>query len=168
MYEHYTHYVPGDSEAMRRFAVQLSTNYANLSDAVFAPSEAVAAILHRRGVQVPVHVVPTGVRLEDFAGGSGKGFRAILAIPESAFLVGHVGRLAPEKNSAFLAGAVARFLEQMPSAYAVIVGGGPSIPACARFCSGRAWRSGSTLPACCTGSSWSAPIRPWMPSRSRL
>jgi glycosyltransferase involved in cell wall biosynthesis len=127
MYEHYTHYVPGDSEAMRRFAVQLSTNYANLSDAVFAPSKAVAAILHRRGVKVPVHAVPTGVRLEDFAGGSGKGFRAILAIPESAFLVGHVGRLAPEKNPAFLAGAVARVLEQMPSAYAVIVGGGPSM-----------------------------------------
>jgi glycosyltransferase involved in cell wall biosynthesis len=112
---------------MRRFAVQLSTNYANLSDAVFAPSKAVAAILHRRGVKVPVHAVPTGVRLEDFAGGSGKGFRAILAIPESAFLVGHVGRLAPEKNPAFLAGAVARVLEQMPSAYAVIVGGGPSM-----------------------------------------
>jgi glycosyltransferase involved in cell wall biosynthesis len=127
MYEHYTHYVPGDSEAMRRFAVQLSTNYANLSDAVFAPSQAVAEILDRRGVRVPVHVVPTGVHLEDFAGGSGKGFRAILAIPESAFLVGHVGRLAPEKNPGFLAGAVARFLVQMPSAYAVIVGGGPSI-----------------------------------------
>jgi two-component system sensor kinase FixL len=43
------------------------------------------------------------------------------------FLVGHVGRLAPEKNPGFPAGAVARFLVEMPSAYAVIVGGGPSM-----------------------------------------
>jgi glycosyltransferase involved in cell wall biosynthesis len=47
MYEHYTHYVPGDSETMRRFATHLSTNYSNLSDAVFAPSEAVAEVLRR-------------------------------------------------------------------------------------------------------------------------
>jgi 1,2-diacylglycerol 3-alpha-glucosyltransferase len=127
MYEHYTHYVPGDSDAMRRFAVQLSTNYANLSDAVFAPSEAVATILRRRGVKVLVHVVPTGVRLEDFARGSGKGFRAILGIPEDGFLVGHVGRLAPEKNPGFLAGAIIRFLMEIPSTYAVVVGGGPSM-----------------------------------------
>jgi len=127
MYEHYTHYVPGDSQAMRRFAIHLSTNYSNLSDAVFAPSEAVAAILRRRGVKVPIHVVPTGVRLQDFAGGSGKGFRAILGIPENVFLVGHVGRLAPEKNLSFLAGAVAHFLLEKPSAYALVVGGGPSL-----------------------------------------
>ena len=129
MYEHYTHYVPGDSEAMRRFAVQLSTNYANLSDAVLAPSQSVATILHRRGVGVPVHVVPTGVRLEDFEKGSVNGFRAIMGLPENAFVVGHVGRLAPEKNLDFLADAVARFLAETPSAHALIVGGGPSMPA---------------------------------------
>jgi hypothetical protein len=32
---------------MRRFATHLSTNYSNLSDAVFAPSEAVAEVLRR-------------------------------------------------------------------------------------------------------------------------
>ena len=42
MYEHYTHYVPGASEAMRRFAMHLSTNYANLSDAAFAPKQMTA------------------------------------------------------------------------------------------------------------------------------
>jgi glycosyltransferase involved in cell wall biosynthesis len=129
MYEHYTHYVPGNSEAMRRFAVQLSTNYANLSDEVLAPSQSVAAILHRRGVGVPIHIVPTGVRLEEFDKGSGIGFRAIMGIPESAFVVGHVGRLAPEKNLDFLADAVARFLAATPTAQALIVGGGPSMPA---------------------------------------
>ena len=129
MYEHYTHYVSGDSEAMRRFAVQLSTNYANLSDAVLAPSELVATILRRRGVGVPIHVVPTGVRLDDFEAGSGSGFRAIMGLLEGAFVVGHVGRLAPEKNLDFLADGVAGFLAETPSAHALIVGGGPSMPA---------------------------------------
>ena len=128
MYEHYTHYVPGNSEAMRRFAVQLSTNYANLSDAVLAPSESVATILRRRGVEVPIHVVPTGVRLDDFEAGSGSGFRAIMGLPEGVFVVGHVGRLAPEKNLDFLADAIARFLVETPAAQALIVGGGPSMP----------------------------------------
>jgi glycosyltransferase involved in cell wall biosynthesis len=126
MYEHYTHYVPGASEAMRRFAMHLSTNYANLSDAAFAPSETVATILRRRGVQVPLHVVPTGVSLEEFSGGSGNGFRAIMGIPDDAFLVGHVGRLAPEKNLGLLTRALARFLLASPMAHAVIVGAGPS------------------------------------------
>jgi glycosyltransferase involved in cell wall biosynthesis len=57
----------------------------------------------------------------------GPGFRAILGIPEDVFLVGHLGRLAPEKNLGFLAGAVARFLAETPSAYGLIVGSGPSM-----------------------------------------
>ena len=128
MYEHHhTHYVPGDSPAMQRFAIHLSTNYANLSDAVFAPSQALATILRRRGVRVPLHIVPTGVRLEEFATGSGEGFRAILGIPRNAFLVGHVGRLAPEKNLGFLARALERFLGEVSSAHAIIAGVGPSL-----------------------------------------
>ena len=89
--------------------------------------EAVASILRRRGVRVPIHVVPTGVRLEEFATGSGAGFRAIMGIPHKAFLVGHVGRLAPEKNLGFLARALERFLGEISSAHAIIAGVGPSL-----------------------------------------
>ncbi len=127
MYERYTHYVPGDSEAMRRFAVNMSTNYANLSDAVFAPSETVAGVLRERGVHAPIHVVPTGIRLDRFAEGSGEGMRAVLDIPPGALVIGHVGRFAPEKNLSFLATAVARFLAECPHAHALFVGGGPSL-----------------------------------------
>lgn len=84
-------------------------------------------ILRRRGVHVPIHVVPTGVRLDEFASGSGDAFRAIMGIPDEAFLVGHVGRLAQEKNLGFLARALERFLREVPSAHAIIVGGGPSL-----------------------------------------
>ena len=34
LYEQYTHYVPGDSPALKRFAIELATRYANLCDQV--------------------------------------------------------------------------------------------------------------------------------------
>lgn len=125
LYEHYTHYVPGDSAAMRRFVIHLSTNYANLSDEVFAPSESVAEILRKRAVRVPVRVIPTGVDLTAYDGGSGSGFRRIMGIPEDAFVIGHVGRLAEEKNLGFLGDALARVLTAAPDAHALVVGQGP-------------------------------------------
>lgn len=126
MYERYTHYVPGDSEALRRFVVELSTSYANLCDHVFAPSESVAEVLRRRGVRVPVTVVPTGVDLARFAQGSGPGLRAAMGIPNDAFLVGHVGRLAAEKNLDFLAHAAGGLLARRPEARFLLVGKGPA------------------------------------------
>jgi len=126
MYEQYTHYVPGDCPALKRFAVKLTTSYANLCDQVFAPSASIAAILRKRGCTRPLEVVPTGVRLGQFQQGDGPGFRAAMGIPATAFLVGHLGRLAPEKNLEFLARAVVDFLSQVPEAHFLIVGTGPS------------------------------------------
>lgn len=110
LYEQYTHYVPGDSPLLQRFAIQLVTQYANLTDRVFAPSESVAQLLRERGVVTPISIVPTGVELSQFRDGDGVSFRRKCGIPEHAFVVGHVGRLAPEKNLAFLASAVAGFI----------------------------------------------------------
>lgn len=126
MYERYTHYVPGDSETLKRFVVNLSTRYANLSDRVFAPSESIASVLRRRKVVVPIDVVPTGVSLEVMSRGDGAGFRAVMGIPKDAFVLGHVGRLAPEKNLEFLTDAVVAFLKENPRACFLLVGWGPS------------------------------------------
>jgi 1,2-diacylglycerol 3-alpha-glucosyltransferase len=126
LYEQYTHYVPADSPALKRFAIELATRYANLSDLVFAPSESIASLLRERGVQAPIAVVPTGVNVERFAQGDGPRFRAKVDIPADAFVVGHVGRLAPEKNLRFLAEAVAEFLLSDPRVHFLVAGKGPS------------------------------------------
>lgn len=128
LYEQYTHYVPVDSPAFRRFVIELATRYANLCDRVFAPSQSIEALLRQRGVTAPVSVVPTGVDTTRFVRGDGAGFRHSLGIPENAFLVGHLGRLAPEKNLEFLTRAVARFLGAEPRARFLLVGMGPSEP----------------------------------------
>jgi 1,2-diacylglycerol 3-alpha-glucosyltransferase len=135
-YEEYTHYVPGDSPALRRFVVELSTRYANLCDRVFAPSESIETMLRERGVRTPIDVVPTGVDVERFARGDGERFRAEIGIPPRAFVIGHVGRLAPEKNLGFLAEAVAECLGRVPNGHFLVAGVGPSretiLVACAR------------------------------------
>ncbi len=125
-YEDYTHYVPFDSPALKDVAINLSTHFANLCDGVIAPSESIAKLIKRRGVEVPIRVVPTGIDVGAFAAGNGQKFRAKFKVPEEAFVVGHVGRLAPEKNLEYLAEAVALFLKRTPDARFVVVGGGPS------------------------------------------
>lgn len=126
MYETLAHYVLGDSEAVRRFVVELSTGYANLCDHVIAPSASTERILRERGVRTPIAVIPTGVDLEGFRVGDRDGFRGSLGIPPGAFVVGTVGRLVPEKNIDFLVRAVIAFLSGNPAARFLVVGTGPA------------------------------------------
>jgi glycosyltransferase involved in cell wall biosynthesis len=65
------------------------------------------------------------VDLGRFARGDRAGFRQRHRIPPEAFVVGHVGRLAQEKNLGFLAEALARYLASDPRAHCLIVGSGP-------------------------------------------
>ena len=125
-YEDYTHYVPFDSPALKEVAINLSTEFANLCDGVIAPSESIAKLIKKRGVTAPVRVVPTGIDVQSFAAGNGARFRKKLKIPARAFVVGHVGRLAPEKNLGYLAEAAALFVKKIPSARFLVIGGGPS------------------------------------------
>jgi 1,2-diacylglycerol 3-alpha-glucosyltransferase len=125
-YEDYTHYVPFDSPTLKEVAINLSTHFANMCDGVIAPSESIARLIKRRGVEVPVRVVPTGIDVKTFAGGNGARFRKKYSVPENAFVVGHIGRLAPEKNLEYLAEAVALFVKRTPDSRFLVVGAGPS------------------------------------------
>ena len=126
LYEENVHYVPGNEEALKRFVIELSTGYANLADQVFAPSESVMKLMRERGVESPVDVVPTGIDVNKFLTGDRKEFRAQFNIPENAFVVGHIGRLAIEKNLEFVTKAAAQFLIKYPDAFFLIGGTGPS------------------------------------------
>jgi glycosyltransferase involved in cell wall biosynthesis len=124
LYEQYTHYVPLDSDALKRFVIQMATEYCNLCTHVIAPSESVERLLRDRGVTTPITPLPTGIDLSFFAGGDGCRARQELDIPTDALVVGHLGRLAAEKNLAFLAEAVGEFLAQRPKAVFLVVGSG--------------------------------------------
>ncbi|MCF8078972.1 MAG: glycosyltransferase [Desulfobacterales bacterium] len=125
-YEQYVHHVTEDLETLRKFAQNLATEYANLCSCVIAPSRSIAELIRSRGVDRPIHVIPTGVDLDFFSAGRGKQFRRRKDIPADAPVVGHVGRLAPEKNLSYLAEAAARFLEKNADSRFLVVGEGPS------------------------------------------
>ena len=127
MYEKYTHYVPADSPLLKRFIIRLSTRFVNLCDHVIAPSESIRNVLKQRDIETPVTVIPTGVRFDRFSSGSGQKIRESSGIPQDAFVLGHVGRLAPEKNLKFLAQVAAGFLENHQEAHFLVAGDGPSL-----------------------------------------
>lgn len=126
LYENYTHYVPLNSKAMRRFVINLSTEYANLCSKVVAPSQSVADLIKKRGVARPVEEIPTGVDVDLFSSGRRIALRRELGLSEIDFVLGHVGRLAPEKNLEYLSEAVSGCLLNKPHARFLLVGSGPS------------------------------------------
>ena len=127
MYEWYTHYVPFDSHGMKRFVINLSTQYANMCSAVVAPSQSIAQILRERGVYSKIQVIPTGINLDFFASGQAESVRQELGLRPETKIIGHVGRLAPEKNLDFLARAVSTAMQELPDSVFLLVGEGPSL-----------------------------------------
>jgi glycosyltransferase involved in cell wall biosynthesis len=125
-YETYTHYLSLDTPAVQRIAVEMAAGFCNLCDAVIAPSESIAEMLHEHQVQTPIEVIPTGVNLQTFAQANRVRGRQALELPSDAFVVGHVGRLAQEKNLGFLGDTVAAFLRGQPKAHFLVVGDGPA------------------------------------------
>jgi 1,2-diacylglycerol 3-alpha-glucosyltransferase len=125
LYEEYTHYVTGDNRNFRRFARHLSTVYANLCDQVVAPSKSIADLIQARGVTTPVTEIPTGVDTAFFGSADGHAFKKKWQIPENAFVIGHVGRLAPEKNLVFLTESVARSMKRLSDTCFCVAGEGP-------------------------------------------
>ncbi|MGD8369184.1 MAG: glycosyltransferase, partial [Desulfobacterales bacterium] len=125
-YEQYVHHITEDLETLRDFAQNLATEYANLCSCVIAPSRSIARLIRSRGVKRPIHEIPTGVDLQFFSAGKGPAFRRKFGIAEDAPVVGHVGRLAPEKNLTYLARAVAALLGRHAKCVFLVVGDGPS------------------------------------------
>ena len=125
MFEHHMHYLPIQNEGTKRFIVELFAGFANLATQVIAPSESVRDILVERGVKAPIDVVPTGINLLRFSKGHGTVMRRRLGIPLDSVVIGHVGRLALEKNIEFLASGVAGCLKENQKLHFLVGGNGP-------------------------------------------
>ncbi len=55
-------------------------------------------------------------------------WRRSLGLPEDAFVIGHVGRMSPEKNHQFLITLTHALVTRMPDSYLILVGDGPIRP----------------------------------------
>lgn len=124
-YEMNTHYLPGDSEILKKFVRKLAIGYCHLANRVIAPSESIAKLINDRGFTRQVDIVPTGIEVDKFRKGDGETFRRSADIPDKAFLTGYLGRIAEEKNLGFLCEAMVRVMEQNANVHFLLVGGGP-------------------------------------------
>jgi len=125
-YDKYAHHFKGgDWKLTRTFINDLDVGYCNLCDAVVAPSQTVAADLAARDVTARTEVIPTGIDVEFWNKQVIPNVHQEHGIPADAFVVGHVGRLAGEKNLPFLAESVATFLASCSNAWFVVAGVGP-------------------------------------------
>lgn len=123
--QHYTKPIP--PSWLRGQARALSRRQCNQLDAVIVPSTAMRQRLESYGVTSPMHVLPTGIPMAQFAGGNGKRFRQKFGIGETRPMALFVGRVAHEKNIGFLLEALVQVRQIRPDALLVIAGEGPAM-----------------------------------------
>lgn len=123
--QHYAPFLPADW--LRGLARRVSRRQCNALDAVVVPSTAMRERLESYGVTSPLHVLPTGIPLAQFAGGNGLDFRRRHGIPEDRPLALFVGRVAHEKNIGFLLEAMVHARKLRPDLLLMIAGEGPAM-----------------------------------------
>jgi 1,2-diacylglycerol 3-alpha-glucosyltransferase len=129
--EYLHHYVPLLPRALMRFiARRFTTSQCNVLDALVVPSRAMQTALHDYGVRCPMHIIPTGMEMERFAGGDGSRFRAELGIGLDQPTLVHVGRVAHEKNIDFLFRTLALVARRQPNVVLILAGEGPALNHC--------------------------------------
>lgn len=129
--EYLHHYVPLMPRAVMRFiARRFTVSQCNALGALVVPSRAMEQALVDYGVRCPMHIIPTGMEMERFAGGDGGRFRAQLGIAPGQPVLVHVGRIAHEKNIDFLFRMFALVVRAKPGAVFIVAGEGPALNAC--------------------------------------
>jgi glycosyltransferase involved in cell wall biosynthesis len=98
-------------------------------DRLIAPSESIAAKVHREGRgATEITVVPNGVDADRFGARRSPeeidAVRAAVGIPAGAFVVGVVARLEPEKGHRYLLEAWPAIAQARPDAWLVLIGEG--------------------------------------------
>lgn len=127
--EYLKHYAPLVPVAwLRRLARSFSRRQCNALDAVIVPSKAIHERLSRYGVTVPMHVLPTGIPLQNQAHEARQSFWSRYDIDASRPIALFVGRVAHEKNIKFLLDAVDLARESVPDILLVVAGEGPALP----------------------------------------
>lgn len=129
--EYLHHYVPLIPRSVMRFvARRFTVSQCSALDALVVPSQAMRNALEDYGVRCPMHVIPTGIEMERFAGGDGVRFRERLGIPLDCPTLVYVGRIAHEKNIDFLLRMFARVVECQRETVLIVAGEGPALEHC--------------------------------------
>ncbi|HLK48477.1 MAG TPA: glycosyltransferase family 4 protein [Bryobacteraceae bacterium] len=109
-----------------QFFVALERFAAGMGDLIVAVNEQQRRLAVELGVEKPEKTctIPNGIDLRPFAEADGESIRKRLGFDSSAFLIGAVGRLAPQKGFAHLIHAIPDVLRSAPSAQFIVAGDG--------------------------------------------
>lgn len=125
--EYFHHYLPFLPKTWLAAAARMiSRKECDGVSAVIAPSSAMKQALLAYGVTSPIHVIPTGLRMADFAACDGAAFRARHGISPARAVMAYVGRVAFEKNLDFLLRVTDAVRTRLPEVLLVIAGEGPA------------------------------------------
>ncbi len=132
--EYVANYLPWFPPKVLRFFVRrFSRRLCESVDHLIVPTTEMADVLRSYGIGTASTVVPTGIRLEEFARGDAARFRHAHGFGAAQLLLLTVSRLAIEKNIDFLL-EVARILKsEFDDFVFVIAGEGPDAPRLGRL-----------------------------------
>lgn len=114
---------------LRSLARKFSRSQCNDLNAVIVPSHAIHQRLLDYGVTAPMHLLPTGVPVEQFDGIGRHAFRERYGIAQDRPVALYVGRVAHEKNIEFLLDMIDLARVSMPEILLLITGEGPALNA---------------------------------------
>lgn len=124
--EYVANYLPWFPPPLLRFFVRrFSRRLCGNIDHMIVPTTEMADVLRGYGIETPSTVVPTGIRLDEFANGDGARFRRAHGIGETQPMLLTVSRLAIEKNIDFLLEAARILKGEFDDFVFVIAGEGP-------------------------------------------
>jgi glycosyltransferase involved in cell wall biosynthesis len=126
--EYVHHYIPVLPRAAgRMFARAVARRIAAGVAAFVVPSLAMAQSLRSYGIGIPLHVVPTGLVLDEFSrGGDRLAFCDRFDVDPQRLSMVYVGRVAFEKNVGVLLDTVDRVRQAVPDILLIIAGEGPA------------------------------------------
>lgn len=130
LYEQYVTYIFPSQRIGSFFVSKLSKYRLRKAEAVVAPTAKVETVLRNYGLHNPIHVVPSGIALEQhkqrISEEERKRRRSELGIPEDALVLLNLGRLGTEKNLTEVVELFAMARSQNSKLLLLIVGDGPA------------------------------------------
>ncbi len=98
----YVHYVPLGSRYTKVTAEKFSALFCNRCDGIVAPTGKIRDALIQYGTRVPINIIPSGIRTENFSGLGSRELHQKYQIPQERKVLVYAGRVVKEKNVPFL------------------------------------------------------------------
>jgi glycosyltransferase involved in cell wall biosynthesis len=121
--------VPLPSALVDAYIVSRVASYCNSCQMVTTPVKSARRRLRSEGVVAPIKIVPNPIDLSELPTPEPERIRAAYGIDPDTFLMGFVGRLAPEKNLELVLEAAAMVVKRLPQSKFLMVGAGSELQA---------------------------------------